>query len=47
MITKNKHNCPLCNNLLHEAGKIHIKDFNNEDRLNKIYYCKICGWRGT
>jgi hypothetical protein len=43
----NLNKCPNCNNKLYIAGKIKIMGPNNKLRNTKIYYCKICRWRGT
>jgi hypothetical protein len=39
--------CPRCNNNVNAAGKIKIHGPGGKDRLVIIYYCKLCGWRGT
>jgi transcription elongation factor Elf1 len=38
--------CPRCNSLLFCAGKIKPVSKDGKAEPVKVYYCKICKWRG-
>jgi RNase P subunit RPR2 len=39
--------CPRCRNPLHKAGKVKVMGPYGRYRLIDVYYCRVCGWRGT
>lgn len=45
---EDKHcKCPTCSNKCDSAGQVRMKDGNKKNVLVEVYYCKLCGWRGT